>query len=111
MKRNKLFNPEQSGSRFIPNKRPGSRLSYMTNSVDHQQPLVPRICDECYYLLTEAICEANDQGMNMVAAHCPHYMVLIEVELHEGAPLGVVMTGPITQEESNARINESFGFE
>lgn len=90
------------------NKKKQSSLTGILNAVD-KQPMVPRICDECYDILTESIAAAGYN--NMVAVHCPHYMVLMEVELVDGAPLGVVMTGPITKDEADEKINSAFGFE
>ena len=90
-------------------RRERSPLANLINTDEQKQPLVPRICYECYELLTEAI--ANADHHTMVATHCPHYMTLTEVELHEGVPLGTIISGPLTREEAEAKINESFDFD
>jgi len=65
---------------------------------DEPLPLMLRICDECYATLAMSI--ANADQHNLVAVHCPHYSVLMEVVLIDGNPIGVVMTGPITEDEA-----------
>ncbi len=70
------------------------------------QPLVPRICDDCYNQLVKSMVDAGYNAI--VAIHCPHYLVLMEVEITEGVPLGVIMTGPISHEEAEANINNAF---
>lgn len=73
---------------------------------DDRQPLVPRIRDACYDVLAASL---DIAGANtLVAVHCPHYRVLMEVDLVDGVPLGVVMTGPISQDEANSMINDQF---
>lgn len=81
-------------------------IANMLATESSNQPLMPRICDECYDVLLNAINNAVDN--NIAAVHCPHYMVLVEVELADGVPLGVTTTGPITQDEANAKIDESY---
>lgn len=79
-------------------------VAHLLDTESSQHPLLPRVCNACYDLLTEAI--ANAGSHNKVAMHCPHTMVLVEVELLNGMPLGVISTGPITQDEANAKIND-----
>lgn len=84
-------------------------VANLLDTESNKHPLMPKVCDDCYAMLNAAIADAGNH--NMVAVHCPHTMVLVEVELVDGVPLGVTATGPITHDEANAKINESFGFE
>jgi hypothetical protein len=90
-----------------PKEKTKSRLAGVL-SHDERMPLMLRICDECYAALTISI--ANADQHNLVAVHCPHYSVLMEVALIDGDPIGVVMTGPITEEEAKAKIDGEFDF-
>jgi hypothetical protein len=87
------------------NKKPKDKLtSRLTGLLQPkpEQPLVPRICPECYELLEKHI---TDLGVhNMISAHCPHHSVLIDVLLIEGVPQCVQMTGPITWEDAKAML-------
>ena len=87
--------------------RPSSLLDRL-KPVD-AQPLTPKICDGCYQLLLEAIIEHDHH--DFAAVHCPHYMVLMQVELHEGTPLGTILSGPITPEEAESKLHEQFAHE
>ena len=78
-------------------------VAHLLDTESSQYPLLPRVCNACYDILTEAILDAGIH--NQVAVHCPHTMVLLEVELVDGAPIGIIATGPISQEEANAKIN------
>lgn len=78
-------------------------VAHLLDTESNRHPLLPRVCNACYDLLTEAIVDAGHH--NQVAVHCPHTMVLVEVELVEGVPLGVSASGPITQDEAHAKIN------
>jgi hypothetical protein len=84
--------------------KPRSRLSALM-PVESAQPLTPCICNACYDTLSTSIDNAEDN--NIIAVYCPHYKVLMEVTLMEGDPIGVVLTGPILENDAIAYINES----
>jgi hypothetical protein len=83
-----------------------SEATSAIEQADDRQPLAPRICDACYDVLSASLDVAG--ANTLVAVHCPHYRVLMEVDLVDGVPLGVVMTGPISQDEANSMINDQY---
>jgi hypothetical protein len=88
-------------------KKTTSKLTGLIPSVD-SKPLLLRICDECYEMLTTSIAKAEEH--NIVVVYCPHHCVLINVALEEGEPIGVIMSGPLTEEEAKAKIESEYDF-
>jgi hypothetical protein len=85
-------------------KGKSSLVDKLLDAESNKQSLMPCICDDCYDILIKAIIDVGDN--NMVAVHCPHHMVLVEIDIADSMPLGVTATGPITQDEANAKVNE-----
>jgi hypothetical protein len=90
-----------------PKDKPKSKLAGVLPH-EEDKPLMLRICDQCYESLNQSIIHANQH--DLVAVHCPHYLVLLEVALNEGKPIGVIMSGPLSEDEAKLKIDSEFYF-